>query len=76
MAATTFEVHLADASADEAPVTSERLDFYDSRVWVQLEAAREFYPYERIAKIREVESTPEPEADEPVAAPVEIEDEE
>ena len=72
MEATTFEVYLKDASTGESPVTSDHLDFYDSGVWVQLYAAREFYPYEQVAKIREVDSATT-EADEPAAVPAEIE---
>ena len=47
----TFEVHLVEG---ESPVETEYVDFYDSGVWVDLEEGREFYPYERVAKVVEL----------------------
>lgn len=55
MTKTTYEVYLSESERTDSPVRSDRLDFYDSGVWVQVDEGREFYPYGRIRKIREVE---------------------
>jgi len=46
----TYEVHLVD----ESMVESEYVDFYDAGVWVDRDDGREFYPYGRVAKVKEV----------------------
>jgi hypothetical protein len=51
MADLIYEVHL---TADEPPIESQYADFYDSGVWVDRDDGREFYPYERVAKVKEV----------------------
>jgi hypothetical protein len=62
----TYEVHLTEElSADvTSPVTTDRLDFYDSGVWAHGDAGRDFFPYERVAVIRELPA----QADEAAAA--------
>lgn len=54
----SYEVHLtSDAtggSADvESPVRTDRIDFYDSGVWVDQQPGRDFYPYSKIQVIRQ-----------------------
>lgn len=55
----TYEVYLtAVESTDEeptveSPVVSGSLEFYDSGVWVDRRDSRDFFPYERIRRIRE-----------------------
>lgn len=53
---TVYEVYLLedDSGADvESPVRGQRLDFFDSGVWVERESGRDFFPYERVQVVRE-----------------------
>ncbi len=58
MVENSYEVHLTsdatggDASV-ESPVRTDRVDFYDSGVWVDQRPGRDFYPYAKIQVIRE-----------------------
>lgn len=45
---------IGDAAVD-SPIESEQMDFFDSGVWAYTERGREFYPYERVQLIREVD---------------------
>lgn len=49
-----YAIHLREADGDQ-PIHTTELDYYDSGVWVHVEDGRDFYPYERIAVIRERE---------------------
>jgi hypothetical protein len=45
------------SAAVESPIESEQMDFFDSGVWAYTERGREFYPYERVQVIREVDAS-------------------
>jgi hypothetical protein len=52
-----FEVSLTEAaSADvdgDGSIRADDLEFYDSGVWVSHAGGRDFFPYERVLRIRE-----------------------
>lgn len=54
----SYEVHLTDDIATElgvdSPVETDRIDYYDSGIWVADAAGRVFYPYRHVLAIREV----------------------
>ena len=54
---TVYKVHLrADPTTrDSLPIETDRLDYYDSGVWIPVEEGRDFYPWERIEVIQERE---------------------
>ena len=57
--APTYEVHLRTAELPDAgitsPVETDRLDFYDTGIWVSREDGhRDFFPWDRVDLIREV----------------------
>jgi hypothetical protein len=43
----------ATSDGDGGSIETERIDYYDSGVWVTVDTGRDFYPYERIAVIEE-----------------------
>lgn len=49
-----YAVHLRDAD-EEQPIHTRTIDYYDTGVWVHVEEGRDFYPWDRIAVIRERE---------------------
>jgi hypothetical protein len=53
----TYEVHLQSELVDEldidSPVETERIDYYDSGLWVRREEGRDFFPYHYVLTIRE-----------------------
>jgi hypothetical protein len=52
----SFTVYLTEeASVDDDgdPIRADDIDFYDSGVWVSHAGGRDFFPYERILRIRE-----------------------
>lgn len=52
----SYAVYLTDeASADVGgdPLHADAVDFYDSGVWVTHADGRDFFPYERVRRIRE-----------------------
>lgn len=59
---TTYEVHLTQAVAEQlevdSPVTTDRVDFYDSGLWVGTPDGRDFYPYEHVLTVRERSARP------------------
>ena len=65
---TTYRIHLREESPDEdvkSPLTTDRIDYYDSGIWVHREEDRLFLPYHQIQLIREgAESEEESEAPE------------
>lgn len=65
--AVSFEVHLAGAVAEAldvaSPVETDRIDYYDSGIWVDGPEGRSFYPWTNVLAIRERSST----ADEPTS---------
>jgi hypothetical protein len=50
-----YAVYLTEvASADvDDPLHADAVDFYDSGVWVTHTDGRDFFPYERVRRIRE-----------------------
>lgn len=60
----TYEVHLASDVAEDlgvdSPVETDHIDYYDSGIWVAVEAGRDFYPYGHVLAIRERPATREP----------------
>lgn len=57
--APTYEVHLRTAELPDvgmtSPVETDRLDFYDTGIWVVREdGGRVFFPWDRVEMIREV----------------------
>lgn len=52
-----YHVHLAEdvaAALDLAsPIETDRIDYYDSGVWVSTDEGRDFFPYEHVLTIRE-----------------------
>lgn len=50
-----YRVRLTAAASDGdgGTVETERIDYYDSGIWVTVGGGRDFYPYERIAVIEE-----------------------
>jgi len=52
----SFAVYLTEeASPGDAPLRADDVDFYDSGVWVSHADGRDFFPYERVLRIREGE---------------------
>lgn len=50
----SFTVHLTDeVSVDADPLHADAVEFYDSGVWVSHADGRDFFPYERVLRIRE-----------------------
>ncbi|MEF8855788.1 MAG: hypothetical protein V5A16_00040 [Haloplanus sp.] len=50
----SFAVYLTEeASPDDVPLQADGIDFYDSGVWVSHAGGRDFFPYERVLRIRE-----------------------
>jgi hypothetical protein len=50
----SFAVYLTEeATPDDVPLRADAIDFYDSGVWVSHAAGRDFFPYERVLRIRE-----------------------
>lgn len=54
---TMYQVYLHEDDPDagvESPVTGNRVDFFDSGVWIQrAEHNRDFFPYEMVTVVRE-----------------------
>ena len=53
---TTYRIHLREESPSEdvtSPLTTSRIDYYDSGIWVHREEDRLFLPYHQIQLIRE-----------------------
>jgi len=49
-----FAVYLTEeAGHDDGPLQAASIDFYDSGVWVSHADGRDFFPYERVLRIRE-----------------------
>ncbi|WP_248895341.1 hypothetical protein [Haloplanus halobius] len=60
MASLSYQVHLTDEASDafgDDPVRADSVEFYDSGAWISHVDGRDFFPYERILRIREVETT-------------------
>jgi hypothetical protein len=71
MVESTYEVHLtSDATGGsasvESPVRTDRIDFYDSGVWVDQEPGRVFCPYSKIQVVRQRPADTGSESDESV----------
>jgi len=52
----SYAVYLTDeasAAVDADPLHADAVDFYDSGVWVTHADGRDFFPYERVLRIRE-----------------------
>lgn len=65
----SFAVYLTEESSlDDGPLHAEGIDFYDSGVWVSHTDGRDFFPYERVLRIREGAVADETGADEAGAA--------
>jgi hypothetical protein len=63
----SYAVYLTEAASadvDADPLHADAVDFYDSGVWVTHADGRDFFPYERVRRIREggVDHTGEREA--------------
>jgi len=60
----SYALYLTAEASDADPLYADAVDFYDSGVWVTHAAGRDFFPYERVRRIRE-DPTPEdsPDAD-------------
>jgi|GEM_PF-6018055 len=60
----SYTVHLradvADELGVESPISTDRIDYYDSGLWVTRESGRDFYPYGHILTIQEREAGQEP----------------
>jgi hypothetical protein len=60
----SFAVYLTEESSlDGDPLHADSIDFYDSGVWVSHTGGRDFFPYERVLRIREGAVADETEAD-------------
>jgi|GEM_PF-3169718 len=61
----SFTVHLTEAASvgDASTLHADSIDFYDSGVWVSHAGGRDFFPYERILRIREGVATDEAETE-------------
>jgi hypothetical protein len=64
----SYAVYLTEAASDDADVDggqlhADALDFYDSGVWVTHAGGRDFFPYERVLRIREGADEPAAEGD-------------
>lgn len=60
MPESNYSVYLVQRHGDQggkrevtSPVSGNRLDFYDTGVWLDRETGRNFFPYEQIRTIRE-----------------------
>lgn len=60
MPESTYSVYLVQRHGEQggkrevtSPVSGHKLDFYDTGVWLDREAGRNFFPYEQIRTIRE-----------------------
>jgi hypothetical protein len=65
----SYALYLTDeVSADVGgdPLRVDAVDFYDSGVWVTHADGRDFFPYERILRIREGREEPADEVAEPL----------
>ena len=73
---TVYTIHLkADPSTrDSLPIETERIDYYDSGLWVHVDEGRDFYPYERIEVIQERERLSEDESSPDEDADIDEED--
>jgi hypothetical protein len=55
-ASATYELYLTDEAADAfdaMPIAVDAVEYYDSGVWVTHADGRDFFPYERVVRIRE-----------------------
>jgi len=71
MSESTYSVYLVQRRGEQggkravtSPVSGHELDFFETGVWLDREAGRNFFPYEQIRTIREhpAESQPDREA--------------
>jgi len=61
----SYTLYLTDevsADVDGDPLHADTVDFYDSGVWVTHADGRDFFPYERVLRIREGSEVPVDEA--------------
>ena len=50
----SYALYLTDeVTVDGDPLHADAVDFYDSGVWVTHAGGRDFFPYERVLRIRE-----------------------
>jgi len=51
----SFAVYLTEEASFDGggPLRADGIDFYDSGVWVSHAGGRDFFPYERVLRIRE-----------------------
>lgn len=51
----SFAVYVTDEVSTDVgdPILADGIDFYDSGVWVSHADGRDFFPYERVLRIRE-----------------------
>jgi hypothetical protein len=67
----SYHVHLKANVAEElgvdSPVETERIDYYDSGLWVSRDEGRDFYPYENVLTVHERPASGETVTDEATA---------
>jgi len=53
----SYEVHLRADVVEElgidSPISTERIDYYDSGLWITHQEGRDFYPYDHVLTIHE-----------------------
>jgi hypothetical protein len=59
----SYEVHLTADIVEElgidSPISTDRIDYYDSGLWVTHQEGRDFYPYDHVLTIHERSSVQE-----------------